>query len=95
MGKQRAKKHHKAVLLTIAKMLRTGACHFNDRDDAAIAELKAHFKLYVTHVPLVLDYLRLLNKKYKQVQIDKEKREKMILSFMDVSDEIIKKSGVS
>lgn len=95
VGSERVQKHRHSIMLTIAKMLRTGAGHFNDRDTAALNELKTNFKLYMTHDIVMLDYIRLVNKRFKRAQIDQQKREEMIKSFMDVSDEVLKKSGVS
>lgn len=82
-------------MITIAKMLRTGAGHFNDRDTAALNELKANFKLYMTQDIVMLDYLRLVSKRFKRAQLDQQKKNEIINSFMDVSEQVLKKSGVS
>jgi hypothetical protein len=82
-------------MLTIAKMLRTGSGHLNDRDDAAINELKSHLKLYLTTDVMMLDYLRLLGKRFKQSNLDRVKRDKLLTSFMKLPAELVKAAGVS
>ena len=81
-------------MLTIGKMLRKGTSHFNARDTAAIEELKKNMKLYLTTDIMLLDYLRLVNLRFKRANIDKEKRDNMLLSILDVKPEVLKKAGV-
>ena len=82
-------------MLTIGKMLRPGCSHMSAHDAATVKELKANLKLYLLNDIVMLDYIRILNKKYKKENIDRENREKLIKSFMNVSPEIRKKAGVS
>lgn len=76
-------------------MLRPGCSHLSAHDAATVNELKANLKLYMTNDIVLLDYIRILNKKFKKENIDRENREKLIKSFMNVSPEIRKKAGVS
>ena len=89
------KLHRQNILLTVAKMLRPGVAHMTSRDRAAIEELKTHLRDYLTNDIILLDYIRVLNKRYKRNCIDQQKREEMIASFMDVSDDVLTKAGVS
>jgi hypothetical protein len=70
-GIERVNKHRQTIMLTIAKMLRTGAGHLNDRDEAALEELKKNLKLYLTTDIVMVDYLRLLAKRHKQKNVDR------------------------
>jgi len=94
-GKERVALHRKSIMFTIGKMLRSGRSHLTIKDNDAINELKSNFKLYVTNDIVMLDYLRVLNKKYKKENIERVNREKLIKSFMNVTPEIRKKAGVT
>ena len=82
-------------MFTIAKLLRTGYVGFNPNDTAAIEELKKNFKLYISSDVLMVDYLRLLNKRYKRDVIERAEKEKLVASFMEVQDDVLKRAGVS
>lgn len=82
-------------MFTIAKLLRTGYVAFNPNDTAALEELKANFGLYMSADIVMVDYLRLLNKRFKRDVIDREQRDKLIASFLEVPDEVVKRAGVS
>lgn len=59
-------------MFTIAKLLRTGYVAFNSNDTAALEELKANLGLYLQSDIMLVDYLRLLNKRFKRDVIDRE-----------------------
>jgi hypothetical protein len=44
---------------------------------------------------MLIDYLRLLNKRYKRDVIEREEKEKLVASFLEVPDDVIKRAGVS
>lgn len=83
VGLERVKRHRDKIMFTIAKMLRTGYVGFNSDDTAAIEELKQNFGLYMQGDIVLIDYLRLLNKRYKRDVVEREEREKLITSFME------------
>jgi len=82
-GLARVKRHKDKILFTIAKMLRTGYVAYNSDDTAAIEELKKNFGLYMQGDIVLIDYLRLLNKRYKRDVVEREERDKLIASFME------------
>ena len=44
---------------------------------------------------MLIDYLRLLNKRYKRDVIEREEKEKLVASFLEVPDDVVKRAGVS
>lgn len=93
-GYEKMKDNRRRFCVTISKLMRSFPAHLTIRDRENIDELKKNFKTYVSQDMILLERLRLLNKKHKKECIDREDRRRMIKDLQDVPEEVLVKAGV-
>jgi hypothetical protein len=77
-GYEKMKENRRRFSVTISKLMRSLPAHLTIRDRENIDELKKNFKTYIAQDVILLERLRLLNKKHKKECIERENRRRMI-----------------
>lgn len=95
-GAKRVKEHGPSVQMTVAKLMRKSSGYLNDRDRAALKELRENMSLYLLHDMVLFDQLmRLYYREKANSKVDHKHVEMLQELKNDLPIELMEECGVS